>query len=57
MKKYTVEFTEIDGSVYEFEFITDNIEKTVEEYCRNKAIKDHKIMNEDVKAKKRMLFG
>ena len=31
-KKYLVEFTEVNGTTYEFEFVTDNIEWSIEQY-------------------------
>ena len=33
MKKYIVEFVELNGNVYEFEFLTDDIELEVESKC------------------------
>ena len=57
MKKYMVEFTELNGTVYEFEFTTQDIQKSIDEYCRNRSIKEHKILNEDMGSKKQMLFG
>lgn len=52
-----VEFTELNGTVYEFEFTTQDIQKSIDEYCRNRSIKEHKILNEDMGSKKQMLFG
>ena len=57
MKKYIVEFTEPGGKVYEFEFITTDIEKSIEEYGRNRMIISSRILNEDIGSKKQMLFG
>lgn len=57
MKKYTVEFTEPGGRVYEFEFISADIEKSIEEYGRNRMIISSRILNEDIGSKKQMLFG
>jgi hypothetical protein len=56
-KAYIVEFKEANGNVYEFEFITNDIEKTIEEYIRNKHIISHRIINEGAGGKKQMLFG
>lgn len=57
MKKYIVEFTEASGRVYEFEFMTDNIKTSIEQYCRNRHIVEHKIINEGTDNRKQMLFG
>jgi len=57
MKKYIVEFTEANGEVYEFEFNTRDIILTIEQYCRNREITAHRILNEDLGTKKQMLFG
>ena len=46
MKKYIVEFVELNGNVYEFEFLTDDIEKSIDEYYRNRSIANHRILNE-----------
>jgi len=56
-KKYLVEFTEASGASYEFEFVTDNIEWTIEQYCRNRSIVEHRILNEGTGGNKQMLFG
>jgi len=56
-KAYIVEFKEANGSVYEFEFITNDIEKSIEEYIRNRHIISHRIINEGAGGKKQMLFG
>ena len=56
-KKYIVEFTESNGSKYEFEFLTDDIEWSIEQYCRNRSIVEHRILNEGAGGRKQMLFG
>ena len=56
-KKYTVKFIELDGKEYEFEFLTEDIEKAISEYCRNRPIQSHEILTEDTSNKKTMLFG
>lgn len=56
-RKYLVEFTETSGSTFEFEFLTDNIERSIEEYTRNRKILSHRIINEGAGGKKQMLFG
>lgn len=38
MKRYIVEFTEPGGKIYEFEFLTDDVEKSIEQYSRNRII-------------------
>mgnify|MGYP001377369710 CR=1 FL=1 len=57
MKKYVVEFTEVEGKSYEFEFITNDIDKSIEEYCRNRVILAHRVLNESTNNKKQMLLG
>jgi hypothetical protein len=56
-KKYLVEFKEANGNTYEFEFLTDNIEFSIDQYTRNKTIISHRIINEGTTGKKQMLFG
>jgi len=56
-KKYLVEFKEANGTTYEFEFLTDNINRSIEEYTRNRTIISHRIINEGTTGKKQMLFG
>lgn len=56
-KKYIVEFTHVSGEVEEVELITDNIEWSIEQWCRNRSIIDHKIINEGNSNSKQMLFG
>ena len=56
-KTYLVKFTEASGYSYEFEFLTENIEKSIREYCRNRHIISHRILNEGAGGKKQMLFG
>ncbi len=56
-KTYLVEFTEANGSTYEFEFLTDDIDSSIEQYCRNRHIVSHKVINEGAGGKKQMLFG
>lgn len=57
MKKYIVEFTEPGQRVYEFEFTTADIEKSIQEYTRNRTVLSSRIVNEEVGNKKQMLFG
>jgi len=56
-KKYIVEFTHVSGEIEEVEFITDNIEWSIEQWCRNRSVMDHKIINEGNSNSKQMLFG
>lgn len=57
MKKYIVEFTHANGEVEEVELITDRIEWSIEQWCRNRFIVDHKIISEGNSNSKQMLFG
>lgn len=56
-KEYIVLFKEANGREYEFKFITENIQKAITEYCRNRLIVEHKILEEGIGNKKQMLFG
>lgn len=57
MKTYLVEFTHLNGKVEEVELTTDNIEWTIDQWCRNRSIVNHKIINEGNSNSKQMLFG
>lgn len=57
MKKYIVEFKLGDGSIEEVELITDRIDWSIEQWCRNRTVLDHKIISEGSSNSKRMLFG
>lgn len=57
MKKYLVEFTHIDGKVETLEFLTDRLDWTIEQYCRNRAISNFQVLQEGVADTKKMLLG
>lgn len=57
MKKYLVEFTYLDGTKEEVEFKTDRLEWSITQYCRNRMITGHKVIQENVNNNKQMLFG
>lgn len=56
-KEYTVLFKEIDGYEYEFKFVTENIDKAIKQYARNRNIIAHQILQEGNSNQKQMLFG
>mgnify|MGYP003130023706 FL=1 len=59
-KKYLVEFTYQTGEVEEVELITDRIEWSINQWSRNRAIINHKIIatiNEHPNNDNKMLFG
>lgn len=56
-KKYLVEFTYDSGKKEEVELTTDNITWTIEQYCRNRHIINHQILEEGTSSTKQMLFG
>jgi len=56
-KKYLVEFTHLDGEVETVELVTDDINWSIEQWCRNRAISNHKIIKEDISNNNQMLFG
>jgi len=57
MKKYIIEFTHANGIKEEVELTTDRIEWSIEQWCRNRHIVDHKIISEGSSNSKQMLFG
>lgn len=57
MKKYLIEFTYIDGSTEEVTFKTDNPEWVIKQWCRNRKVTSHKIIEEGKSNNKQMLFG
>jgi len=57
MKKYIVEFKLVDGTTQEVEFLTDKIDWTIEQYCRNRAVTSHQVLQEGSSNTKKMLFG
>jgi len=57
MKKYKVKFVEANGEEYIFEFLTDRIDWSIDQYKRNRQILSHEIIKEDVDKSKGMLFG
>lgn len=57
MKKYTVEFTMIDGSKEEVTFTTDRLEWSIEQWMRNRAVSSHEILEEGSSNSKQMLLG
>ena len=58
MKKYIVEFTLVDGTKEEVEFLTDRLQWTIDQWCRNRAVKDTIIKEEsESNNSKRILLG
>jgi hypothetical protein len=56
-KKYLIEFTLIDGSKEEVEFITDRLEWSIDQWCRNRKVITHKVLSENSNNSKQMLLG
>lgn len=56
-KKYLVEFTYNNGEKEEVTLTTDNIKWSIEQYCRNRHIINHEILEEGNSSTKQMLFG
>ena len=59
-KKYIIEITHQDGKIEEVELITDRIEWSIEQWKRNRAIVNHKIIKEESSNQnnnQQMLFG
>lgn len=57
MKKFIVEFTYTNGTQEEVSFETENIEWSIDQYYRNRAITSHTIIKEGNSSSKQMLFG
>lgn len=58
MKTYLVEFTLMNGEVEQVEFTTDRLEWTINQWCRNRAVTNHRLVEEGSQDNnKRMLFG
>ena len=57
MKTYLIEFTHADGNVEEVELTTDRLEWSIEQWSRNRAIVNHKVISESSNNSKQMLFG
>ena len=56
-KKYLVEFTHLSGEVEKVELITDDIKWSIDQWCRNRSIAEHRILEEGNSNNKQMLFG
>lgn len=57
MKKYIVEFTYLDGTIEEVEFLTDKIDYTINQYRRNRMIAKSQVLEEASTNSKKMLLG
>jgi len=57
MKTYKVEFTHGDGKKETVELTTDRIDWSIQQWCRNRHIVEHKIISEGSSSDKQMLFG
>lgn len=57
-KSYKVKFTDTEKGEYVFEFLTEDIEKAILEYGRNKSIISYEILKEeDTIRPKSLLLG
>ena len=56
-KKYTVEFTHLDGTVESIELVTEDIQWSVDQWMRNRPVAKYEILEEGQSSNKRMLFG
>ena len=57
MKKYIIEYKNIDGTVGEVEISTDDINKTLEQYARNRSILEYTRVEVINKPKTRMFHN
>lgn len=56
-KKYLIEFTLHDGSKEVVELITDRLEWSIEQWCRNRRVVKHEVLKEGNSNSKTMLLG
>ena len=57
-KKYVVEFSLPDNSTEVVEFITDNVEWSIEQWSRNRVVVGHSVLEESsTPSTKKMLLG
>ena len=56
-KKYLVEFTHLSGEVEKVELVTDDIQWSIDQWSRNRAVVSHKILEEGSSNAKNMLLG
>ena len=56
-KKYIVEFTYLDGKKENVELVTEDIQWSIDQWSRNRAISNYEILNEGQSNNKQMLFG
>ena len=57
MKKYFVEFTHTDGTVEEVELVTDRLQWSIDQWMRNRSVRDYKVISEGTTDRKQMLLG
>lgn len=57
MKTYIVEFTLTDGTKQEVSLTTDRLEWSIDQWCRNRNVANHKVLNEGTLDRKQMLLG
>ena len=56
-KKYLIEFTHADGTKEEVELVTDRLKWSIDQWCRNRTIVSHKVLEESKSNVKNMLLG
>lgn len=57
MKKYIIEFTHTNGEKETVELTTDRLEWSIQQWCRNRSIVKHEIIEEGSSNSKSMLLG
>ena len=57
MKKYFIEFTHTDGTVEEVELVTDRLQWSIDQWMRNRSVRDYKVISEGTTDRKQMLLG
>lgn len=56
-RKYTVEFTLLDGTTELVEFVTNDIIMSMEQWIRNRPVTDKEILEVNTADSKQMLLG
>lgn len=56
-RKYTVEFTLLDGTVELVEFVTNDIIMSMEQWMRNRPVTDKEILEVSTTGTQQMLLG
>lgn len=56
-RKYLIEFTHANGEKEVVELTTDRLEWSIQQWCRNRNVIKHEVLEEGSSNNKQMLFG